>query len=85
VRAEAPDLVILDLFIGEVSGIELIKGLRGDPLTRETRLVLCTGAMREVEEQQEWLDGVKVPVLNKPFDLDDLMNLVASQVGPGLP
>jgi CheY-like chemotaxis protein len=82
VWSERPDLVILDLFLGQTGGLDLIKTLRNDPVTRDTRLVLCTGATREVEEQQEWLNALSVPVLNKPFDLDDLLELVSSQIGP---
>lgn len=83
IRAERPALVMLDLFIGEVSGIKLIQDLRADPGTQGIAIILCTGASREVDEQRELLEQLKVPVLAKPFDLDDLVNLVSAQLPAG--
>jgi CheY-like chemotaxis protein len=80
IRADEPDLVILDLFSGEVSGFDVIRSLREDRRTEGTRVILCTGATREIDEQRAWLDEMKVPVLEKPFDLDDLVNLVDGQI-----
>jgi DNA-binding response OmpR family regulator len=72
-----PDLVIVDLRLNDsVSGWDIIAALRRNELTRSIPLILCTGAADQVGEQQWWLDGEGVPVLPKPFDIDELENIV---------
>ena len=60
----ALDLIILDCMwpTGD-SGWSLLQMLRMDPQTAHIPIVLCTGAIRE-------LDGMAVRVVFKPFNID---------------
>ncbi|WP_069804783.1 response regulator [Thermogemmatispora onikobensis] len=81
VKRDLPDLLILDLRLGDVSGQEILKQLRADPLTREVPVIVYTAAVLEAEqvsklvaEQPSYYQGVHV--VQKPFELTNLLALV---------
>lgn len=81
VKRDLPDLLILDLRLGDVSGQEILKQLRADPLTREVPVIVYTAAVLEAEqvsklvaEQPGYYQGVHV--VQKPFELTNLLALV---------
>lgn len=81
VKAQLPDLLILDLKLGEVSGQDILKQLKQDPVTAEIPVIVYTAAVLEAEEVAELVnnDPVRyqnVSVVQKPFELDDLLVLV---------
>ncbi len=78
VKRVDPDLVILDFMIddGEGSGLRLIDALRADPATSTLPIVVCTGAVQKVREQERQLALNHVHVVLKPFDIDDLLTAV---------
>ena len=49
VRAESPDLVLLDLMLPEVDGLEVCRRLRRDPATRALPIVMLTARGDEVD------------------------------------
>jgi len=56
VRSEKPDLVILDLIMPDMSGIEVLTELKKDPTTRNVPVMILTAkhlSRREVEEMRE--------------------------------
>jgi len=56
VRKERPDLVILDLIMPDMSGIEVLTELKKDPTTRDVPVMILTAkhiSRREVEEMRE--------------------------------
>ena len=73
-----PDLIILDFLHGrEPQGWRLLQALQQDPATaRIPTPLIATGANREVQEHAAWLEAHRVPVLHKPFDLEELLTLV---------
>jgi CheY-like chemotaxis protein len=81
------DLVLCDLVMPGMGGIELFKLLErnGSPMT--TRLVLVTGGAF-TEATAAFLAKTRIPRLNKPFDLAQLRALLAATLGadpPGKP
>src|SRR2546425_2365097 len=74
-RAEPPHLVLLDLRLPGVDGIEVLRQLRTDPVTRSVPVIVLTAAdAGHVEAAvavgaDDWIA--------KPFDLDDLCSRVA--------
>jgi CheY-like chemotaxis protein len=74
----APDLIILDyMWAGEDNGWSYLQALRMDPGTAKIPIVLCTGAIRDVEGLRPRLDELGIRVVFKPFNLDELLAVIA--------
>lgn len=71
VAALEPDLIVLELPAGTLAAGVL--RLRTHPATARTPILLCTGAVREAEALAEPFAAIGVPVMTKPFDVDDLL------------
>ena len=78
VKRVEPDLVILDHMLGEGegSGWQLLQQLRRDPETAELPIVVCTGAVHRVRENEALLRDLGIGVVFKPFDIDRLLEVV---------
>jgi two-component system response regulator VicR len=77
-----PNLVILD-YSNEAESA-LLGQLRTHPRTASIPIVLCTGAIREIEEIRPQIEAMGVGVVYKPFDIEDLVGVVreALDMGP---
>ncbi len=51
VRQQQPDLVFLDLNIPGTSGADVLRELKGDPQTRDVRVIIVTATGEEGREQ----------------------------------
>jgi CheY-like chemotaxis protein len=81
-----PDLIIADAYLPDAPPFGVLDWLAADPTTRSLPLVLCTGAVREVEQQQERLTAAHATVVLKPFAIDALLTAVARHCRlPALP
>ncbi len=81
-----PDLVVLDLVLPAVSGMEVITLLKDDHRTKHIPILICSAAIGELERLPLSLLQQGVDVLEKPFELDDLlfkMNRLISPLGAG--
>jgi len=76
VQATSPDLVLTDLMMPVMNGVELCRRLRADERTLQVPIVVMTAAGRGQREAA----GADAYVA-KPFDLDVLLELVESYVG----
>jgi CheY-like chemotaxis protein len=84
VKEQEPDLVILDIRIdGQEVGWTILECLTLDPVTRPIPLIVCSAAIRELHDHQEHLAQYGVDVLTKPFDLDHLLEKVATALARG--
>ena len=69
-RSEAPDLILLDLMLPDMTGYEICNKLRKDPLTISTPIIMMTG-MGETGR----IPGMELGAndyITKPFDLNEL-------------
>jgi two-component system response regulator VicR len=81
-RSLQPDLILLDLRMEQPgSGWTLLDRLCRDASTAAIPVILCSADGMQVHERHEWLQEHGIPVLDKPFDLDIFLNLVAAQLG----
>jgi DNA-binding response OmpR family regulator len=72
-----PAVVLLDLALPELSGTEVLAGLRADPACRDLAIVLVTGNPHLLTEAQvAETDGV----VGKPFELAELLATVQRAV-----
>lgn len=74
------DLIVLDLRLPGMSGIELYDRLRGDARYRDVPVIVETGAIRE--HAQELRERGVAMYVKKPFDLNDLVSYVKSLAPP---
>ncbi len=79
---ERPDLVIADVRMPGLAAFAVLDLLAADAKTRDIPVLLCTGAIQEVDEAAERLRRAGIEVLIKPFDIDDLLQLVARRLPP---
>ena len=80
-----PDLLILDLKLGDVSGQDVLKQLKIDPVTAEIPVIVYTAAVLEAEEVARAIADdpnlyQRVYLIHKPVELDDLLTLVEQVV-----
>ena len=73
VRSESPDLVIVDLRIGDVNGLDLVKTCRVE--APQANVIMVTGH-GSVETAVEAMRLGAFDYLTKPFDLGDLIKTV---------
>jgi CheY-like chemotaxis protein len=72
-----PDLIIVDFKIrGRETTWTFLQKLKLFPPTSAIPLFLCTAALKDVREQEATLREKGIPVLYKPFGLDELLLLV---------
>jgi CheY-like chemotaxis protein len=77
VKELRPDLLVLDFRIGgEDQGWQFLQLLKMDRETRGIPIIVCTGAVRQVEELRPHLDEMGVAVVLKPFDIDHLLAVI---------
>jgi two-component system, OmpR family, alkaline phosphatase synthesis response regulator PhoP len=90
VRAESPDLVILDLRLEDASGVDVLQGLRAHTSTADIPVIVYTAAVMEAETVSQLVNSeprryANVAVLQKPFDLDALLDRVQDVLGAAEP
>jgi putative two-component system response regulator len=74
---EVPDLVLLDVIMPGMSGIEVCRALKAQSLTRLTPVVLITGD-RDRGQRLAGLDAGADDFLNKPIDVTEFRTRVRS-------
>lgn len=75
----APDLVMLDLKMGmQQEGWIMMQKLRMYPPTSHLPIILCTAALEDARQQEETLRDKGIPIVYKPFDLEELLAAVRS-------
>jgi CheY-like chemotaxis protein len=72
-RDVRPDLIVLDVMLPRLSGIEVLDALRADPELRATPVVVITAWSHA--ELDAWTAGAD-RFVSKPFDPDDLSTAV---------
>jgi CheY-like chemotaxis protein len=81
VKSQLPDLLILDLKLGDVSGQDILKQLKDDHVTEDIPVIVYTAAVLEAGEVSKLVTGNPVRyqgvyVVQKPFELENLLALV---------
>jgi CheY-like chemotaxis protein len=81
VKSQLPDLLILDLKLGDISGQDVLKQLKGDPVTADIPVIVYTAAVLEADEVASLIESDvqrynSVYLLRKPFELTVLLDTV---------
>jgi two-component system cell cycle response regulator DivK len=83
-RAEHPGLVLMDVQLPGMDGVEALERLRADPATAAVRVVALT-AFAMKEDRERFLAAGFDGYLEKPLDVRELPGQVAAALaGPGV-
>ena len=77
VRADPPDLILLDLLMPKMTGIEVLKTLRAEEATREIRELILSNSSREQDVEEIKTLGVSGYFVKADLSLQVLGDMVA--------
>lgn len=69
-RSRPPDLMVLDIMMPDMNGLEVLSQLKSDPLTRHIPVMIVTGYREAAEEA---LERGAVAYFLKPFRIPDIL------------
>ncbi len=79
VRVQLPDLILLDLMMPEMDGLEVCHRLKADPLTQQIPVIFLT-ASNEMEYLVKGFEAGAVDYVTKPFNPPELLARVRTHV-----
>lgn len=72
-RTAPPDVLLLDVMMAGLSGLEIWDRLRGQESTAQLPIIVCTAAInRIVEDEIRLTSDPRTRILPKPFTLEEL-------------
>ena len=74
-----PDLIMLDLGLPDLDGMEVLRAIKGDEASRHLPVIVITGTDTEDKYIQARALGADA-FLNKPVQRDDLINEIFSRL-----
>lgn len=81
VERHPPDVIILDLGLPRVSGLQVVKRCRENPATRRVPIIIASASHAHLFER----DLESLVYMEKPFSIDVLRVLVEDAVSPRRP
>ena len=75
VAGDQPDLVVLDVMMPEMDGLETLKRLKDNPETDEIPVILLTAKAQDSDVFEGWKSGADL-YLTKPFNPGELLLFV---------
>jgi two-component system cell cycle response regulator DivK len=82
VRANRPDLIIMDIQLPEVSGLEVTRWLKDDPALKNIPVVAVTAFAMKGDEEKIRAGGCEA-YLSKPIAVAEFLATMARFIGPG--
>ena len=79
-QSELPDLILLDVMMPDINGIEVCKTLVNNKKTSEIPIILVT-AKTGAEDTKDGLDAGAYDYIKKPFKYEDLIKRVKKVLG----
>ena len=74
-----PDLIVLDICLPDIDGIELVKRIKQNPELRHIPIVAIT-ALAKIEDRDRILQAGCVEYLSKPFNIKDLETIIGDHL-----
>jgi len=82
--AELPDVVLLDVMMPRLDGLEVCRRLKADPATRGIRVILLT-AHAQPRDREAGIEAGADDFVTKPFSPATLLETVQRVVAAGQP
>lgn len=79
VRTAVPDVIVTDIRMPSLGGIELVEALRGDPATRLVPIIMLTAVPDRTSHRQSMELGAD-DYITKPFEMDELLGAISAQL-----
>jgi DNA-binding response OmpR family regulator len=80
-REEQPDLILLDVMMPRISGIEICRRLRAEEATAHIPIILITAKAQEMDVERGFSAGANDYIV-KPFSPRDLVARVENMLAP---
>lgn len=71
-RTEHPDLLLLDLLMPKLSGLDVLRALKADRTTRDIKVIILSNSSRELERRDAAELGVLDYLIKADLSLQDL-------------
>ncbi len=78
VKQEKPDLLISDMLIPGIHGIELSKMIKQDPDLQKTIVVLMTSVYSKLEYTSKDMNSMADKFVEKPIDVKEMISLIST-------
>jgi len=79
IKNEPPDLILLDVHMPDIDGIEVCKRLKADPLTTDIPIIFVSGE-HEVQNKVKAFSSGGVDYITRPFQIDDMISRVSTHL-----
>ena len=79
-RAEAPDIVLLDLIMPKLQGFEVLRALKADPATTKIPVIILSNLGQESDVKQAMEAGAAGYFVKANLSLQDLVERVGEVV-----
>ena len=81
-----PNLILMDVLLPGASGAEAVGLLRKNPQLKNIPIVfltaLMTGEEKNIQDEGLNIQGLNYPALGKPYDIEDLLDVVRKYAKP---
>lgn len=82
-RAEAPDLILLDLIMPKLQGFEVLRAVKEDPATSPIPVIVLSNLGQERDVKQALEAGAVAYLIKANLSLRDLVSRVEEALGGG--
>lgn len=82
-RAEAPDLILLDLIMPKLHGFEVLRAVKEDPATSPIPVIVLSNLGQERDVKQAMEAGAVAYLIKANLSLRDLVSRVEEALGGG--
>jgi two-component system alkaline phosphatase synthesis response regulator PhoP len=79
-RTEQPDLILMDIVMPKVNGLDACKALRADPATRHIPVILVTTRGEADTMEQGYVNGCN-DYVTKPVNSSELLSKIRNILG----
>ena len=80
-RREGPDMVVLDYFLGAMTGDQICKSIKGDSRLKKIPVILLSGSVASLSPEE----FAAIPCeekITKPFEMSMLLEMISRLLGP---